>query len=112
MILWFLMLILCSAAVVAVSVPLIRGVGADGAASEESAVYQDQLNEVDRDLAAGTINAPEAATAKAEIERRLLAAQQKRFAGKTTFSIGAHGGLHRGGCAGDRWRCFALRLYG
>jgi cytochrome c-type biogenesis protein CcmH len=73
MTLWFLMMILCSAAAVAVSYPLIRLYEARDGAAEEAAVYQDQIKEVDRDLSAGTIAEPEAKVAKAEIERRLEA---------------------------------------
>jgi cytochrome c-type biogenesis protein CcmH len=73
MTLWFLMMMLCSAAAVAISYPLIRRYDARDGAAEESAVYQDQIKEVDRDLSAGTIAEPEAKVAKAEIERRLEA---------------------------------------
>lgn len=71
MMLWFLMMMLCSAAAVAISYPLIRRYDARDGAAEEAAVYQDQIKEVDRDLSAGTIAEPEAKVAKAEIERRL-----------------------------------------
>ena len=40
----------------------------------EAAVYKDQLAEIDRDVAAGLIGAPEAEAARVEISRRLLAA--------------------------------------
>ena len=73
MLLWFLMLILCSAAAVAVSIPLIRRYEERDAKAEGAAVYQDQLKEVERDLQAGSINEPEAKSAKIEIERRLEA---------------------------------------
>ena len=74
MLLWFLMLVLCSAATVAIAIPLIRHYEALDARAESVAVYQDQLKEVDRDLQAGSINEPEAKLAKVEIERRLAAA--------------------------------------
>ena len=74
MLLWFLMLVLCSAATVAIAFPLIRHYEALDARAESVAVYQDQLKEVDRDLQAGSINEPEAKLAKVEIERRLAAA--------------------------------------
>ena len=73
MTLWFMMMILCSAAAVAVTYPLIRRYEARDGAAEEAAVYQDQIKEVERDLGAGTIAEPEAKVAKAEIERRLEA---------------------------------------
>ena len=74
MLLWFLMLVLCSAATVAIAFPLIRHYEALDARAESVAVYQDQLKEVERDLQAGSINEPEAKLAKVEIERRLAAA--------------------------------------
>ena len=74
MTLWFLLLVLCSAAAVAVAFPLIRRYEARDAKAEDAAVYQDQLKEVERDLLAGSINEPEAKSTKVEIERRLEAA--------------------------------------
>ena len=74
MLLWFLMLVLCSAATVAIAFPLIRHYKARDARAESAAVYLDQLKEIDRDLMAGAINEPEAKLAKVEIERRLAAA--------------------------------------
>ena len=73
MTLWFLMLILCSAAAVAIAFPLIRRYEVRDARAEDAAVYQDQLKEVDRDLQSGSINEREAKSAKIEIERRLEA---------------------------------------
>ena len=68
------MIALCSAAAVGVSIPLIRRYEQSQSLSQDGAVYQDQLREVDRDLQAGNINGPEAHTAKNEISRRLEAA--------------------------------------
>jgi len=76
MTLWLALTILCSAAAVAISIPLIRRYENLSAPNQESAVYQDQIKEVDRDLQAGTINAPEAQSAKVEIGRRLDAVQR------------------------------------
>ena len=73
---WLIATILCSAAAVAISFPLIRRYEQRGEGAQESAVYQDQLKEVDRDLSSGTINAPEAQAAKVEIGRRLDAVQR------------------------------------
>jgi cytochrome c-type biogenesis protein CcmH len=42
----------------------------------DSAVYRDQLQEVERDLAAGSIGANEAEAARIEVSRRLLAAEE------------------------------------
>lgn len=73
--LWLLMTILCSFAAVGVSIPLIRRFDhAAGGAARDTAIYEDQLKEVDRDLQGGTINTPEAESAKVEIQRRLAMA--------------------------------------
>jgi cytochrome c-type biogenesis protein CcmH len=54
--------------------PLLRqGKAAPPTARFDRAVYRDQLREVERDLARGVLNAGEAASARLEIERRLLA---------------------------------------
>lgn len=74
--------------------PLVRGAGgAGGAASRESRdaeLYRDQLTEVERDLARGTISAAEAEGARAEVSRRLLAA-----AGRAETSGGLGAAPHR-----------------
>lgn len=77
MMLWLLMMMLCSATAVAVAVPLIRRFDATPSGDLNNlAIYQDQLLEIDRDLQAGTINVPEAAASKIEIQRRLAQAQK------------------------------------
>ena len=75
MTLWFLMTILCSATAVVMSIPLIRRYEDQGREVQDQAIYQDQLSEVDRDELAGTIDAPEAKAARAEIRRRLTIAE-------------------------------------
>jgi cytochrome c-type biogenesis protein CcmH len=73
--LWLLMTMLCSAVAVIVSIPLIRRLDAPRLGeTQDTAIYQDQLKEVDRDLQGGSINAPEAESAKVEIQRRLATA--------------------------------------
>jgi cytochrome c-type biogenesis protein CcmH len=73
MTLWFAFALMTIAAIFAVLWPLGRGVRPDRDASE-AAVYRDQLAEIDRDAAAGLIGPSEAAGARVEIGRRLLAA--------------------------------------
>jgi cytochrome c-type biogenesis protein CcmH len=73
MTLWFVFALMTAAAVFAVLLPLGRGQRPQNDGSE-TAVYKDQLTEIDRDVAAGTIGAPEAEAARVEIGRRLLAA--------------------------------------
>jgi len=71
--LWFLFALMTVGAIFAVLWPLSRrtAVKREG---RESAVYQDQLAEIDRDLANGLIGETEGAAARVEISRRLLAA--------------------------------------
>src|SRR5258708_15726015 len=73
MTLWFVFALMTAAAIFAVLLPLGVGGGAQTGGSE-TAVYKDQLAEIDRDVAAGLIGATEAEAARVEISRRLLAA--------------------------------------
>ena len=73
MTLWFVFALMTAAAIFAVLWPLGRSRRAQADGSE-TAVYRDQLTEVDRDASTGLINPPEAAAARVEISRRLLAA--------------------------------------
>jgi cytochrome c-type biogenesis protein CcmH len=73
MTLWFVFALMTAAAVFAVLWPLGRA-GHPRADGSETTVYRDQLTEIDRDVATGLINPPEAAAARVEIGRRLLAA--------------------------------------
>lgn len=55
--------------------PLLKGRGTSPSrAALDAQLYRDQLDEVERDLARGTIGAAEAEGARAEVSRRLLAA--------------------------------------
>ena len=73
MTLWFVFALMTAAAIFAVLWPLSRS-AAPKAGGSEAVVYKDQLNEIDRDVAAGQIGASEAQAARIEISRRLLAA--------------------------------------
>ena len=73
MMLWFVFALMTAAAIFAVLWPLGRA-GLPPQDGNEAAVYRDQLTEIDRDVATGLINPPEAAAARVEISRRLLAA--------------------------------------
>jgi cytochrome c-type biogenesis protein CcmH len=75
MALWFVLGLMTLAAAFAVlwplgRVPSVRRVGG------ETAIYRDQLAEVDRDVANGMIGAAEADAARVEVSRRLLAASR------------------------------------
>jgi cytochrome c-type biogenesis protein CcmH len=87
MALWFVFALMTAAAIFAVLWPLGRGnrPPSDG---NEATVYKDQLAEIDRDLAAGLIGAPEAEAARVEISRRLLAAADSERAPAIRSSLG------------------------
>ncbi|MBV9559862.1 MAG: c-type cytochrome biogenesis protein CcmI [Bradyrhizobium sp.] len=76
MTLWFVFALMTAAAMFAVLLPLgLRG--RSHVAGTETAVYKDQLAEIDRDAAASLIGAAEAEAARVEISRRLLAASDR-----------------------------------
>jgi cytochrome c-type biogenesis protein CcmH len=73
MTLWLILFLMTAAAIFAVLWPLSRRPEA-ARGGQDVAVYRDQLDEVERDRAAGLIGPGEAEAAKVEISRRLLAA--------------------------------------
>lgn len=73
MTLWFILALMTAAAVFAVLWPLSRRPQAAKAAADV-AVYRDQLDELERDRAAGLVGGAEAEAARVEIARRLIAA--------------------------------------
>lgn len=84
--LWFLLALMTVGAIFAVLWPLSRRttVKREG---RESVVYQDQLAEIDRDLANGLIGETEGAAARVEIGRRLLAAADAEQTGAVSSSL-------------------------
>src|SRR5262245_53047687 len=72
MTLWFVFALMTAAAIFAVLWPL--GQAADAQAGSDLAVYRDQLDEIERDRAAGLIGAAEADAARVEVSRRLISA--------------------------------------
>jgi cytochrome c-type biogenesis protein CcmH len=72
MILWCIFALMTAAAILAVLWPLGRG--PSSANGNDRLVYKDQLQEIDRDRAAGLIGDAEAEAARLEVSRRLLAA--------------------------------------
>ncbi len=66
-------LALLSALLIGLALIRVRA-GADPAAEFDLRVYRDQLKEIDRDLARGTIGAEDAERLRAEVSRRILAA--------------------------------------
>jgi len=73
MTLWFGLALMTVAAILAVLWPLARRPGKPASGSDV-AVYRDQLDEIERDRAAGLIADKEAAAARVEVSRRLIAA--------------------------------------
>jgi cytochrome c-type biogenesis protein CcmH len=76
MTLWFLLLVMTAGAVFAVLWPLGRRPAAP-AGGHDLRVYRDQLEEIERDRAAGQIREGEAEAARIEISRRMLAAAER-----------------------------------
>ncbi len=72
MTLWFILALMTAAAIFAVLWPLSRH--APVRSGSDLAVYRDQLEEIDRDRAAGRIGEREAEAARVEVSRRLIAA--------------------------------------
>jgi cytochrome c-type biogenesis protein CcmH len=85
MTLWLILALMTAAAVFAVIWPLARHAGAARSGSD-IVVYRDQLDEVERDLAAGLIGKTEAEAARVEISRRLLAAADTAQATPPAFN--------------------------
>ena len=75
MALWVIFALMTAAAIFAVLWPLGRGPRAARGGSDVL-VYKDQLQEIDRDRAAGLIGDAEAEAARLEVSRRLLAAAE------------------------------------
>jgi cytochrome c-type biogenesis protein CcmH len=73
MTLWLVFALMTAAAIFAVLWPLARR-PSDVRSGSDVAVYRDQLEEIERDQAAGRIGESDAAAARTEVSRRLLAA--------------------------------------
>ncbi len=73
MTLWLILALMTAAAIFAVVWPLVQS-GKVVRSGSDVLVYRDQLDEVERDLAAGSIGKTEAEAARVEISRRLLTA--------------------------------------
>jgi cytochrome c-type biogenesis protein CcmH len=75
MALWIILTVMCSLAVMLVTVPLVRRYeNYRDTASAGTSIFTDQLREIERDRSLGVIGEKEADLAKIEIERRLIAA--------------------------------------
>ncbi|AWN35024.1 c-type cytochrome biogenesis protein CcmI [Methylobacterium radiodurans] len=82
---WFILAGMTAAAVLALLWPMSRrirtGQGETGTAATETGFYEDQLAEIERDLARGLIAPEEAEAARTEAARRLLRATRAAHAG-------------------------------
>lgn len=91
MALWLIFALMTAAAIFAVLWPLSRSRTGSGGSDLE--VYRDQIEEIDRDLAAGLIGSAEAEAARIEVSRRLIAAadtaEAAPRAGKHDTSLGS-----------------------
>ena len=96
MTLWFVLALMTAAAIFAVLWPLSRATKLQ--TGSDLAVYRDQLDELDRDRAAGLVGETEAQAAKVEVSRRLIAAADAR---RTRASIASVSARRCG--AGVRW---------
>jgi cytochrome c-type biogenesis protein CcmH len=77
MILWLIFAAMAVIAVAIVVLPLVRrppGRAAPARADYDVAVYKDQLRDIERDRSRGVLGEDQAAAARIEVERRLLAA--------------------------------------
>ena len=83
MALWIVLTVMCSLAVMLVTVPLVRRYeNYKDVASAGTSIFTDQLREIERDRGLGVIGEKEAELAKIEIERRLIAAARNVTAPK------------------------------
>ena len=77
MILWLILTGMTLAAAAYVAAPFLRPIDRTGAGqSSELGIYRDQLAEIDREAAAGSIEPAAAEQARAEVKRRMLVADK------------------------------------
>jgi len=74
MVIWFILLVMTAAAVMAVLWPLSRHFAMRGQVDPDTQFYREQIAEIERDLERGVLLPQEAEAAKAEAGRRLLRA--------------------------------------
>ena len=101
MTLWIIFALMTAAAILAVPWPLARKPRAARAGSD-LIVYQDQLQEIDRDRSAGLIGEAEAEAARIEVSRRLLAAADTQPPAPRAAGAAGVAPPRRGACGFDR----------
>jgi cytochrome c-type biogenesis protein CcmH len=78
MLFWIIVAVMTAAVAALILLPLLRAGGASAPAGRHDAeVYRDQLDELKRDVESGLMPAGEAALARAEVARRLLAVEAR-----------------------------------
>src|SRR5215211_1903866 len=98
MTLWLVLALMTAAAIFVVLWPLGRRKAPSS--GTDVAVYRDQLEEIDRDRAAGLVGAAEAEAARVEISRRLLAAAAPVDAGRADAPVETRWGRRAAAVAG------------
>src|SRR5205085_3514985 len=93
MMLWFGFALMTATAIFAVVWPLMRR-GGKRRSGSDLAVYRDQLDEIQRDRAAGLIGEVEAEAARVEVSRRLIGAADAQAATRGPLSA-ARAAWHR-----------------
>lgn len=113
MVFWLISAAAALAAGTMLGFTLIRGrVGGEAPAAYDLRVYRDQLKEVDRDLARGVIGQQDAERLRAEVSRRVLAADaQLRRGGESGGQPGRKGGAALAGLSALAVAGAALILY-
>jgi cytochrome c-type biogenesis protein CcmH len=87
----FLLALLTTATVGVLLIPLLRSRSATTSRFEaELAIYRNQLTEIERERAGGTLPRAEAAAARLEVERRILAAADQAKAGTASGMPALH----------------------
>lgn len=85
MLFWIIIGVIAFVAATLLARTIVKGrIGEEPPAAYDLRVYRDQLKEVEKDLARGVINAEDAERTKAEISRRVLAADAQVKAGGDT----------------------------
>lgn len=114
MTLWAKLTIMSGIAAVFVAIPILRRrdlrLGSDPSGFE---LFREQIRELDREVANGTISSEDASVTRAEIERRTLAAARgQRQVSMTGLSGQGTSILHRNcGRLGRSWQCAALQQH-
>lgn len=112
MIFWILTSVLAFAVALVLGLALMRArSGEEPAAAYDLQVYRDQLKEVDRDLARGVISDEDAERIKAEVSRRILAADATLQEELAQVSSGGRGAVIAAVLAGVALIGGSLALY-